>query len=150
MRILIALAVFILAATSSALAQAPKGAPPIFKVVASTDPDKGHIVFRETIYKTETRVERRKEVKNGKEIEVERTVNVTVPFESNAIIVASTSRVITPDGKQLPIDEVWKRVKTNTVVVLSGDGNMPDPAYLRALSAETIVIVPIPPKGRPK
>jgi hypothetical protein len=57
---------------------------------------------------------------------------------------AATSRVITPDGKQLPIDEVWKRLKPNTIIAISADSNTPDNAYLRALNPETLVLIPGP------
>jgi hypothetical protein len=159
MRFLIAIGAFVLAATSTALAQAPKGSPPIFKVVVKTEPDKGLILFKDTIYTIETVFEKRSVVKDIVFVEIEVPVNRIVPVEVTAAIDVRKSRVITSDGKQLPIDEVWKRIKANTVVVISGDNNTPDPAFLRALSAETVVIVPlptkgvsitIPPEGRPK
>ena len=52
------------------------------------------------------------------------------------------SRIITASGKQLPIDEVWKRVKANSVIVFSGSYEAPAEAYLRTLSAEAVVIIP--------
>jgi hypothetical protein len=48
---------------------------------------------------------------------------------------------MTPDGKQLPIDEVWKRLKKDTVVLVSGDGNTPAQAYLKAVNPETLVLI---------
>jgi len=143
MRVALAVSSVLVLMTSAAWSQpaAPKGASPIFKIVASTDPGKGHIVFHDLMYKFEARFEKRKVVKDGQEIVEDVTVMVHVPVIIAVQIDATASRVITPDGKQLPIDEVWKRVKAKTVVVFSADSNTPDPAFLRALSAETIVII---------
>ena len=52
------------------------------------------------------------------------------------------ARVITPDGKQLPIDEVWKCVKSNTVVAVSGSSATPAEAFRRALNSDTLIIIP--------
>ena len=60
------------------------------------------------------------------------------------------SRVITTDGKQLPIDEVWKRLKPNTIVAISGNFNVPHESYLRALNPEILVIIPPEVKDAPK
>jgi hypothetical protein len=59
---------------------------------------------------------------------------------------AANSRVITPDGKQLPIDEVWKRVKKDTVIAVSANGNTPAAGFLAALRADTLVMIPPMPK----
>jgi hypothetical protein len=78
------------------------------------------------------------------------TENVFVPEERTTQIDATNSRVITPDGKQLPIDEVWKRLKANTVVLVSADGNTPAAAFLQALNAQTLIIIPGPPSDKKK
>jgi hypothetical protein len=128
----------------------PSGPPPSFKIVGSTDPAKGLIVFREILYKT-VQVQREVvELVNGMTIKRTVTENVFVPEERTTQIDATNSRVITPDGKQLPIDEVWKRLKANTVVLVSADGNTPAAAYLRALNAQTLVIIPGPTSDRKK
>ena len=64
-----------------------------------------------------------------------------VPVEVVIHIEAAKSRIITPDGKQLPIDEVWKRLKADSVVIFSTDGNTPGEAFLRALNANTLIII---------
>jgi hypothetical protein len=150
MKYLLAIAVLALAVVSPAAAQAPKGTPPIFKIVAGTEPAKGLILFNEILLKTEIREEKRKVLKNGIEVEETVKVQVMVPVLVSSAMDVNRSRIITPDGKQLPIDEVWKRVKASTVIVVSGDNNVPDPAFLRALNADTVIIVSLPPKGRPK
>ncbi len=136
--------------TSFATAQpAPAGLPPVFKVVTGTDKTKGLIEFIETttrvvpelreVLKEITVVENGVQVKQlVKELV---TVHVPVTVQSKVVIDAAKSRVMTPDGKQLPIDEVWKRLKKDTVVLVSSNGNTPAQAYLKALNAETLVVI---------
>jgi hypothetical protein len=140
-----------LLAVSVALAQpAPTGLPPSFKIVSGTDPAKGLIAFREITYRT-VQVQREvAEVVNGMTIKKTVTSNEIVAEERTTQIDASSSRVITPDGKQLPIEEVWKRLKANTVVAVSADGNTPAAAFLRALNAQTLVIIPGPQSDKKK
>src|SRR5437588_338408 len=94
-------------------ANAQPGVPPVFKVVVKTEPAKGQILFNELLFKTEARVEKRKVLKDGKEVEEQVTVEVMIPYMTTAMIDATNSRIITPNGKQLPIDEVWRRLKAN-------------------------------------
>jgi hypothetical protein len=132
---------------SVAVAQpGPNGPPPSFKIVTSTDPAKGHIVFGETVYRAVPVQREIVEIVNGQQVKRTVTEYVTVAESRETKIDATNSRVITTDGKQLPIDEVWKRLKANTVVVVSADSSTPSAAYLRALSAQTLVIVPGPMK----
>lgn len=157
------LAGFLFSATIAAAQPASVSTPPVFKIVNGTDKEKGQITLIETVTRT---VPVQKEV--AKLITtVENGVNVTravkeivteyVPVVEQRLtqVDAAKARVITPDGKQLPIDEVWKRLKKDTVVAVSGDGGTPAPAFLKALNAETLVIIapsprvmvaPAPPK----
>jgi hypothetical protein len=127
-----------------AFAQAPKGPAPVLKIVRSVDAAKGNIEFRDLTYKVELRTETRKVLVNGKEVEENVVVQVMVPVEMQTIVQVANSRIVTPDGKAVPADDVWKRVKAKTVVVFSGNNELPDPAYLRALSADTVIIIPAP------
>ena len=124
----------------------PTGPPPSFKIVGSTDPAKGLIVFREVLYKHVPVAREVVEIVNGQQVKKTVTTYETVAEERLIEINAANSRIITPDGKQLPIDEVWKRLKANTVVVVSADSSTPAAPYLRALSAETLIIIPGPTK----
>lgn len=147
MRTIASLLVCSLILVSHAAAQPGTGGPPpTFKIVTSIDKDKGHIVFEETAYRAVPVQVVKTIVENG----VTRTITVTEyrteVYQFRSVYDVGTSRVITPDAKQLPIDEVWKRVKAKGVVLVSGDGNTPAQPYLRALAAETIIIIPAPPK----
>src|SRR5262249_2298008 len=114
MRFLVALAALVLAAAGPVVAQPPKGPPPLFKIVSETNRDKGQILFKELGFKTEFRTEKRQVLQNGQTIDVEVQVQVLIPFEQVVTINAANSRVITLDGKQLRIDDVWNRVKAKT------------------------------------
>jgi hypothetical protein len=134
------LTMFLLLASHAAAQPAPSGVP-IFKIVDSTDKAKGQITFLETVTRA---VPERKDVAvniDGMQVIKIVTSYVFVYEQRTTTIDAAKSRFITPDGKQLPIDEVWKRLKKDTVVVVSGDDTAPAQAYLRALSPDTLVII---------
>ena len=122
------------------------GTPPTFKIVSNVNKAKGLLIFRETVYKNVPVQKQIVVMENGQAVTKTVTEYVTIAEERINEINVTNGRVITPDGKQLPIDEVWNRVKTNTVVVVSADGNAPSEAYLRALSAEALIIIPGLPK----
>jgi hypothetical protein len=146
MRILVAIHCFLLT-TSIALAQ--PGLPPVFKTVAGADKEKGQILFTETVTRA-VPVQREIakeviEIVNG--MQVKKVVKVTVTeyvmehVQQTVSHDAAKSRVITPDGKQLPIDEVWKRLKAKSIVLVSADGNTPSAEYLRMLRPEALIIM---------
>ena len=80
-------------------------------------------------------------IKDGQQVKEKITVHVPVYEQYQTLIEAANSRIMTPDGKQLPIDEVWKRLKKDSVVAVSGGINPPE-VFLRALHADTLVIIP--------
>ncbi len=140
-----------LLAVTPVFAQPPtSSAPaPTFMIVSKTTPAKG-LMFSISYQTVTEQVEVKELVNvNGQVVEVIKNVSrsVYVPVETARDI--SNSRVITANGKQLPIDEVWKRLRPNTVVVLSGDVNTPAAAFLQALNPETLVIIAAPPKPMP-
>ena len=105
--------------TSAAVAQL--GGPPAFKTVVSVDKEKGQIIFLDTVVKLVPVHIEMAVVKDGKTLTERRTEYVMEYHQRMVVHDAAKSRVITPDGKQLPIDEVWKRLKANTVVVVSAE-----------------------------
>jgi hypothetical protein len=149
-------------------AQPAPGVPPVFKVVSAADEKKGQIEFVETTTRVvpEQRavVKEIVEIQNGMQVKRAVTETVTVyvmvMVQEISLIDAAKTRVMTPDGKQLPIEDVWRRLKKDTVVLVSSDGKTPAQAYLKALNAETLVVIapqpmpqigpaPIPPKEPP-
>jgi hypothetical protein len=47
----------------------------------------------------------------------------------------------TTDGKRVPREEALKRLKAGGLVLVAGDGRLPDPAYLKPFKAELLVLV---------
>jgi hypothetical protein len=122
------------------------GPAPTFSVVRSLKPKEGLVVLSREILAVEKVPVVMKVNRNGNVIDVITLVDRQVMRQVDIYYSFSDGRVITPDGKQLPIDEVWKRLKPNLVIAVSGDFKQPAEAYLRALSAETLVLIPSPPK----
>ncbi len=151
MRLVVAAALaVIIASQASAQPAAPLGPPPVFKVVNSFDKTKGQIIFLETLTRQVPVTVERIVIVDGVQQKVTETRYVTELMQQLAVHDATQGRAITPDGKQLPIDEMWKRLKVNTVVLVSGHGNTPNQVFLRALSAETLILIPGPPAPPPE
>jgi hypothetical protein len=139
MRTIIAAAALLLLAS---LATAQVNIPPAFKVIANVDKDKGHIIYADNIIRMVPVQKQVMKIVNGQNVVEVVTEYVSVVETRNVLIEAAKSRVITPDGKQLALDEVWKRLKANDVFALAADSNTPAKVYLRALSPDTLVVIP--------
>jgi hypothetical protein len=122
--------------------EAPSGSPPTLEIVHQVMPEKGVVICRPVSFTIELRTIEEKIVVNGQQRTVARTVGVPVIRESELKFDLAASRVITTDGKQLPIEEVWKRLKAKSVVAVSGSPGAPAPAFLRALHPDILVIIP--------
>lgn len=144
------LASFLLLASVATAQPAPSGPPPTFKTLAGADKEKGTFRLTEMKPVLEEYDGKRVRVIDGVPVFEVVAMTRTVYERLTTTHDATKNRFMTPDGKQLPIDEVWKRLKDNTVVAVSSDGNTPGEAYLRALSPETLVIIPptVPPTER--
>ena len=142
MKALIATVSCLVLASVALAQQPPKGMPPTLRVVLHLDKDKGQLVIGESIVRHVPVTVQRNVIKDGQNV-VETVTEITTVVEERLIMIdVANSRAITPDGKQLPIDEVWTRVKKYSVIALSADGNTPASEYLRALNNNTLVIIP--------
>jgi hypothetical protein len=56
----------------------------------------------------------------------------------------AASQVFEAEGKKLSSDEVWKRVVSGRVVLVSGDGKEVDTAYRSTLAKDTLIFVSPP------
>lgn len=143
MRTFAALLVAMLVLAGRANAQEkPAGPPPAFRVVEDIDKDKGRIIYKET---TITAVPVQKEVvANINGMLVKQVVTESVPITTTATVAIdlAKSKIIMPAGKEVALDDVWKRLKKGAVIVVSADGNAPGEVYLKALSADTLVVTP--------
>jgi hypothetical protein len=123
--------------------------PPGLHVINDVVPEKGHAIVNQIGTRIEERLVTEKVMLNGMVVDVTKTVRVPAQFTYQTLYDIAASRVITPDGRQLPIDEVWKHLKKDSVVAISADFNMPAAPFLRALNPQTLVIIPAPPKKEP-
>ena len=139
----------ILMPTTVALAQPGSSVPPVFKIIAGLNKEKGQIAIQETVLRVVPVTVEKAVVVNGQQMTVKVTEYQYVSEQRVVVHDATKSRVITQDGKQLPIDEVWKRLTPKMVVVVSGDGKTPGQEFLRALNAETLVLILPPPTPMP-
>jgi hypothetical protein len=122
----------------------PAGPAPTFVVVRDAVPGQGLIVLSTMKLVNELTPRQQIYVVNGRVMT--RTHYMSRWYYIQDTLDARDSCVITPDGMQLPIDEVWRRLKPGTVLVVSGDFNRPAPEFLRALSGDTLVFTPAAPK----
>jgi hypothetical protein len=133
---------------ASAQTTVPKGPPPTFALVQEFTPQKGEIVLTRMVGVELFVPYVAKMVIDGKEQAVTK-FKVEIRYEIRlATIDASSSRVITPDGKQLPIDEVWKRLKKQQVILESSE--TPHAAYLGALHPDALVLIRGPSTKQPR
>jgi hypothetical protein len=133
----------------ASLAQPPSGPPPSLHVVRQTDAGKGRVILTNSVTVIETRVITEKVVVNGVVMDVTKTIGVPVLKQFDTVHDIAAGRVITPDGKQLLLDEASKKLTAGTVVAVSGNFDAPSAAYLRTLNPQTLVIIPAPPKVAP-
>ena len=129
-------------------ARTPPGPSPTFNVVERADPEKGHLYYIATLRDVVPVIVEEKVIdENGRVIIKMRTHQQVVYKQLMYRVEVDKSRVITPDGKQLPIDDVWKRAKAGTVIAISGDFNEPSREFLQALGRDTLVVIPPPVKS---
>jgi hypothetical protein len=142
---LLVIALFLVSAALVTAQPGAMGLPPAFKMVANVDQKKGQIVILETVYKAVPVTVERVVIVNGQQQRVTETQQQFVAEQRMVVVDMANSRVITPDEKQLQIDDVWKKLKANSVIIMSADGKTPAAAYLRALNPEALVLIPGPP-----
>jgi hypothetical protein len=141
-------ALSILFTVSSAVARdkakdGPDGSAPIFKFVSRVDPDKGIIEFKDRVLVPVIVTKQIIENINGKDVVRTVTEQANVMETRISQIEIANKRFLTANGKAIPMADLWKRVKANTVVVISGDFDTPSEEYLRVLNPEAVVIVPV-------
>jgi hypothetical protein len=116
-------------------------------MVVNADKAKGTIVFQEIVLRTVIVEREVEEIVNGQAVKRKVQVPETVAVQELVAIKVGAGKVITPDGKQVSNEDLWKRLKKGIVVVVSASSEAPAQMYLRALHAETLVIIPGPKKN---
>ena len=138
------------AAGQGAAPASPKGFPPQFLAVQKFDPKSGTVAleYTEFVPVTEQVIVKVTKIKviDGKNVPftvdeavtVRKMVPVTKVVEGKYTIYDST-------GAKLTNAEAGKRLSKGTVVVVSGDGALPDAAYRKILNDDAVILVGMQP-----
>ena len=122
--------------------QPPKGSPPQFVYVSRVDQAKGTFFCQQAVdVPCVVAVEREIE-KQGKKFRVVENVTMMKREFKEFAVAAAGARVQTAGGHRVGAEELWRRLKAGTIIVLVVDGNPVDPAYLRVLQPDTLLVVP--------
>lgn len=125
-----------------ALAQPMASLPPVLKQVSNVDKDKGHIVLAETVIKLVPVTVERVVTVNGQQV-TETVTEYTRALEVREVVYdLGRDRIIGRDGKAVPLGDAWKRLNKGSVIAVSGNSNAPADAFLRALSPDTLIVIP--------
>lgn len=123
------------------------GLAPSLRLVGKVDHAKGVFTTVDTV-QIPTMVEKQIDILiNGQA--VKQTVRETImrPLGQITKWTIKPGRFIGTDGKDVPAEELPKRLRANTVIGVSNDGNAPGRVFLRALHPECLIFLPPPQKA---
>jgi hypothetical protein len=143
-RCLLAAALLALAGLDAGAAEkaAPVPVTPDWAFARLEGPDR---VVLETIrLRSEARKVVEKAVQDGKEVEVERVVVVSVPVQQRQVLDLKFVQAFTPDGKPVKPDEVRARLEKGAGVVLSPTPQPLAPAFRALLKDDALILVAPP------
>jgi hypothetical protein len=124
----------------------PTGAAPSIFAVAGVDREKGTYTVNQTVPVTEAYVTEKTVIVGGMEQKVKGVANRIVYKTVMVSRLLKGLEFYNLKGEKLKDDEATKRFVPGAVVLLSADGNKVDPAYLRIVKDDTlIVVIPAPP-----
>jgi hypothetical protein len=127
--------------------KAPQGLPPT-QVIARADKDGTIEVLRTgVVYRVEDRT--RAVNVNGRVVQVVEKVSVPMTSEITVKYAAKDARLFTAAGKELDPKELPERLKKKTIVLLSENGQLVDPFYLKVVKEDTLVLVVTAPPPMP-
>src|SRR5262245_25344551 len=122
----------------------PASPPPTLHVVSRVDADKGEVWVTQIIMvpATEKRVVVVKVLVNGKEVPENRETTVTVTRHETREVLwsAKGGRAVDGAGEPIKADELGKRVKAGDTVLV-GTGDRVDPAWLKVLKPEAVILL---------
>jgi hypothetical protein len=127
----------------------PEGPAPKFVTVEKYDKDKDILQARAVEQVAVTEAVPVKVVIMGREATEIRSVTRMV---SRAVVTAHAlkgSQFFDGAGKKLKDDEARDRLKAGRTVLLAPTPQAPDPAYLKVLAKDTLIIAPGPPEPAP-
>jgi hypothetical protein len=118
----------------------PASPPPRVGCVAALDPAAGEITLHEVSQQVVPELRTELRTINGKKVEVQVTVYQAVLVQQQRKLSLKEGKAFDTSGTSLEPEEVWKRLKIGTAVLISADGNKVDPAYLGIIAKEAVIL----------
>lgn len=116
--------------------------PPFFKMLDSADKAKGEIAWIDEDLGARPVQKQVTEFVDGVPVQKTVTEYVWNKGTRRTVVDLTSSRVITPDGKQVALDDAWKRLNKGSVVLISYDPTTPPAqAYLDTLKEGTLIVM---------
>ena len=131
---------------------APSDTPPVLgTAIAESDPDSDYYSVEVTVPKVRWKVVGEKRPKlEWPELKVKtdfHRVSVLMTYDQSEtqklsqLSANAQNRVVDISGKRLSSDQVLQRLKSETAVLVSVSGNMPDRYYLQTTRQDTLIII---------
>jgi len=139
--VVIALSVIVSTTTAEEKPAPSSGVPPLFRKVFQIDEQPARLTLtNRTVHFVSEKVAR--EVKRDGNADTEtQTILKRVYEERVSDVPLDSAQVSEAGGKQLSREDILKRVAVGKIVVISADGMPVDPAYLKTLAKDTLVVV---------
>jgi hypothetical protein len=122
--------------------------PPTLHSVTRVAADRGEIQYQVTmtVPVTEKRTVAETVNQNGKQVVVNREVTVTMMRQEAKEVLwsAKAGRAIDGSGKPVAADELFKRLKAGDTI-LHAPGDKVDPAWLKVLKPDAVILLTAPP-----
>jgi hypothetical protein len=138
----VAAAVPLLAAQDQTKDQPPEAPAPTFAYVSGYDKDKDTLRVRSFVYVPVTKQATRAVVRNGQQVTETYTYTEMAAETRESAYPLKGAQFYDGAGKKLKDDEARDRLKAGRTVLLSQDPKGVDPAYLKVLAKDALIIVP--------
>jgi hypothetical protein len=132
-------------ATAQDATKTPAGPPPTMIVVSSIDPS-GALLSKQLTTRAIPVAEDRVVIEAGIMKKVTVTTYKYVPEERHNKYVLKDLEIYDVKGEKVKQEAALKRLTPGTVVLLSTNGQKVDPAYLRIVKEDTLILVQPAPK----
>jgi hypothetical protein len=129
----------------AAKTEPPQGPPPRFCIVQATDPRGGSVSLTSKTIQLILVQEQSVVNDNGVRKTVVNTRLAQQEKQISSTFFVRKGAVYTAEGRKLIEAEAFERLKVGMVVLESTNGDVVDPAYLRTLRPDTLVLIGPPP-----
>jgi hypothetical protein len=118
----------------------PTTPPPRIACVSALKPEEDEITLHEVTVQMVPELRKELRTVNGKTVEVAATYYKAVVVQQQRKCYLKEGKAYDTAGATLEAAEVWKRLKVGSPVLVSGDGNKVDPAYLGVVAKEAVIL----------